>query len=74
MRNTILTFVAAGSLTLGALTPALAVGLDCVPDYPNLDRCPLYGGNATPRASAYQLSSRPVRHAQYYHGGYHYRY
>jgi hypothetical protein len=73
MRNTILGLVAAGSLTLGSLTPASAVGLDCVPDYPNLDRCPLYGGNATPRASAYQLS-RPGRHAQNYHGNYHYRY
>ena len=71
MRNTILTLVAAGSLTLGALTPAFAVGLECT-DYPTLDRCPLYGGNATARASAYQLS-RPARHAQNYHG-YRYRY
>jgi hypothetical protein len=72
MRNTILVLVAAGSLTLGALTPALAAGFECS-DYPNLDKCPVYGGNATPRASAYQLS-RPVRHVQNHYGSYHYRY
>ena len=41
-RNTILALIAAGLLTVVALTPAFAVGLECS-DYPNLDRCPIYG-------------------------------
>ena len=72
MRNTILALAAAGSLTFVALTPALAVGLQCS-DYSNLDRCPIYGGvygNSTPLASPYQVSPRHVRHAQNYRGRY----
>ena len=34
-RNTILALIAAGLLTVVALTPAFAVGLECS-DYPNL--------------------------------------
>ena len=41
-RNTILALVAAGLLTVVAFTPALPEGLQCS-DYPNIDRCPLYG-------------------------------
>ena len=39
----------------GSPYPGLAVGLECI-DYPSLDSCPLYGGNTTARASAYELS------------------
>ena len=72
MRNTILALVAAGSLTVGTLSPAFA-GLECS-DYPNLDKCPVYGGAETPRPSAYQVPPRAVRHAHNYHGSYHYHY
>ena len=73
MRNTILALVAGGSLVFVAFTPALAVGLECS-DYPNLDRCPLYGvsGNSTPLASSYQVPPRHIRHAQTYRGRYPY--
>ena len=46
-RNTILALVAAGLLTVVAFTPALPEGLQCS-DYPNLDRCPIYGGYGNP--------------------------
>ena len=73
-RNTVLALVAAGSLTVVAFAPALAVGLDCSP--PNLDRCPIYGvwGNPTPHASSYQssyqMAPRPIRHSQSLHTHY----
>ena len=71
-RNTILALIAAGLLTVVALTPAFAVGLECS-DYPNLDRCPIYGvyGNSRPPAS-YQVPSMHVRHAQTYQSHHHY--
>ena len=70
-RNTILALVAAGVLTVVAFTPALPEGLQCS-DYPNLDRCPLYGGygNPAPHASPYQLAPRHIRHSQSYHTQY----
>ena len=56
-RNTILALIAAGLLTVVALTPAFAVGLECS-DYPNLDRCPIYGGYGNSRQPAsYQVPS-----------------
>ena len=70
MRNSILALAAAGSLTL--FTPALAVGLQGS-DYPNLDRCPIYGGvygNSTPLALSYQVPPRHIRHAQNCRGHY----
>jgi hypothetical protein len=69
MRNIILAVVAAGSLTFAALTPALAVGLTCS-DYPNLDRCPLYGSSPKPPASSYRVPPRPSRHSHSHHGHY----
>ena len=55
-----------------ALSPAFA-GLECS-DYPNLDKCPVYGGAETPRPSAYQVPPGAVRHAHNYHVSYHYHY
>ena len=69
-RNTILALIAAGLLTVVALTPAFAVGL--CSDYPNPDRCPVYGayGNSTPLASSRQVTPRHIRHAEMYRGRY----
>jgi hypothetical protein len=69
MRNTILALAAAGSLTLAALTPALAVGLICS-DSHNLDRCPISGvyGNPTP-ASSYHAPHWQIRHGQIHNHG-----
>ena len=63
----ILALIAAGLRTVVAFAPAFAVGFECS-DYPNLDRCPLYGGyaNPTPHASPYQLAPGHIRHAQAY--------
>ena len=71
MRNTILTLVAAGSLTFVALTPALAVGVECS-NYPSPDRCPISAvyGNSTPPATTYQVPPRHIRQTQTHHGRY----
>ena len=60
-RNTILALVAAGLLTVVAFTPALPEGLQCS-DYPNLDRCPLYGGYAKSHAARIALSTGTQTH------------
>ena len=60
-RNTILALVAAGVLTGVAFTPALPEGLQCS-DYPNLDRCPLYGVYAKSDAARIILSTGTQTH------------
>jgi hypothetical protein len=68
MRNTILTLVSAGSLTLTVLTPALATGV-CA-DYPDLRNCPIYG--ISENSPSLQLPSKHIRHARsvgYHHHG-----
>jgi hypothetical protein len=60
MRNIILIFVSAGSLTLGVLSPAFATGA-CA-GYPDLRNCPIYGVYENPNSQ--HLSSKPVRHAR----------
>ena len=71
-RNTILALVAAGLLTVVAFTPALPEGLQCS-NYPNIDRCPLYGGYGNSRPpTAYQVPSVHIRHAQAYQAHHHY--
>ena len=68
MRNTILTLMSAGSLTLTILTPALATGV-CA-SYPDLRNCPIPG--VYENSNSHQLSSRPIRHVTsvgYHHHG-----
>ena len=66
MKNATIAIGAAGSLTLLALTPADATGI--CSDFPNLDRCPIYGVyDTTPyewSRSSWQTAPRHVRHTQ----------
>ena len=69
MRHATFAIGAAGSLTLLALTPAQATGV--CSNFPNLDRCPIYGVyDTTPYQSyespgpSWQTAPRRVRHTQ----------
>ena len=62
MRNATIA-IGAGSLTLLALTPADATGI--CSNFPQLDRCPIYGVyETTPYEQSWQMTPRRVRHVQ----------
>jgi len=62
MRNATIA-IGAGSLTLLALTPADATGI--CSNFPQLDRCPIYGVyDTTPHEHSWQMTPRRVRHVQ----------
>ena len=66
MRNATIAIGAAGSMTLLALTQAHATGV--CSNFPDLDRCPIYGVyDTTPYQSSepsWQTAPRHVRHTQ----------
>jgi len=68
MRNTILTLISAGSLTLAVLTPAFATGV-CA-GYPDLRNCPIYG--ISEDSTSLQPPAKHMGHARsvgYHHHG-----
>jgi hypothetical protein len=65
LRTTAIGLAAAASLTLAALTPALAEIPSCMKQ-PNADTCPTMGA-PTPAKAAAQTAPKSVKHVHYRH-------
>lgn len=64
LRTTALGLAAAASLSLAALTPALADVPTCVKQ-PNADTCPTFGSPTPSAAATYEAPHRHMRHGHY---------
>jgi hypothetical protein len=64
LRTTAISLAAAASLTLAALTPALADVPQCEKQ-PNADTCPTMGAPSPSKAAA-QVAPKNIRHTRYH--------